>query len=132
MDGNRRMLVKYGFGLALVLAGLALGMSGTGQRPFAGFDSLGTWLVYAGLVTIAATTLHIVLRKERQVDERMEFAASKAMRVTFLLFIAAAFVLMVMDGVSPIAVPVHMLMAYLICGMMAAYFLSYRVILAHH
>jgi hypothetical protein len=115
-----------------VIFGILLDYFGIGVKEFAGFGSLGTWLVYIGFVSIAIAALQAFVKKNRVVDERQEFVASKAMRVTFLLVVIAAFVVMVLDGLYAMTIPVHMLMSYFVCFMVLAYFISYHILLARY
>jgi hypothetical protein len=71
-------------------------------------------------------------RKDKIVDERMQFVATKALRSTFLSVIVAAFAIIVVDGIYPITMPYHLFMSYLVAGMLAAYYISYHVLLRRY
>ncbi len=119
---------KYGFAIIIILAGLVFWRLGIGDR-FLGFSSVGTWLVYVGFVMMAVITLQLLSRKKRIVDERMEFVATKAARVTFTAIIIFAFIVMIIDGIKPITLAYSYFMSYLVCGIVLVYFLSYKVLL---
>jgi len=78
---------------------------------------------------LAVITLQVISKKKRLVDERMEFVASKASRITFIIIILAAFIIMVIDGLKPIVVPYSYFMSYFICGIVLANLVSYKILL---
>lgn len=132
MDEKTVRILKSGFGLAMILLGMLLNNLGVGLNYFVGFQSVGTYLVYIGFLSLIVVNAAGLWRKRKVVDERMAFVANKAMRSTFLAFVLAAFVLMVVDGITPISVPYHLFLSYLVCGLLLFYYLSYRVLLRFH
>jgi len=125
---KRKMIWGYAFAVIAVVAGVLLNASGIGAGKFAGFASLGSWMIYIGIVAFFIMTLRAIMKKETKVDERALFIASKANRIVFLAVILAAFVIMVADGIRPIAVPYHLFMAYIVCFLLLVYAVSYKVI----
>ncbi len=124
----KRVAWKYAFALLVIISGLTFAYLGVG-KSFLGFTSVGTWMIYVGFVMLGVMTLQLFLKKKRIVDERMEFVAAKASRVTFMVIIMFAFILMVVDGLRPIAMPYSYLMSYFISGIVLVYFVSYRILL---
>jgi len=90
---------------------------------------VGTYFIFAGFVGLIGATLTEIMRRDRTVDERMQFVATKAMRLTFLCLIITAFITMVIDGIRPITIPYHMFMSYLVSGILAVYYISYKILL---
>jgi len=129
---KRNIVLRYAFALVLIIGGILSEIFGIGQGFFAGFPSLGIWLVWAGFLMLMVVTLNLIVGKKRVIDERMEYVAAKASRLTFLAFVIIAFALMIADGVSPIGTPVHMLMAYLVGAMMLVYYAAYYLMLARN
>ncbi|MBN1793310.1 DUF2178 domain-containing protein [Candidatus Woesearchaeota archaeon] len=129
---KKRKAWKYGFGIAMIALGAIFNTSGAGAGDFLGFGTVGNWLVYVGLVSLAIVTLQSITSKKRVVDERMLHVAAKANRVTFLAVVLLAFIVIIIDGISAIAVPHHMFMSYLICYMMIVYTASYRILLRYN
>ena len=128
---NTRMFWRYGFALAVIIAGIILNNFSIG-RAFLGFASVGNWLVYVGFVMLAVITLQLISNKKRVVDERMEFVATKAARITFVFIILAAFIIMIVDGVKAITIPYSYFMGYLISAIVLVYFVSYKILLKRY
>mgnify|MGYP001051711532 CR=1 FL=1 len=129
---KKRRIMKYGFASALLVLGLALNYLNLGANGFSVYGSVGTYLIYMGFMSLVVATLTELWRKDRIVDERMQFVATKALKSTFLCLIAAAFVIIVVDGISPITMPYHLFMSYLVAGMLAAYYILYQALLRLH
>jgi len=125
---NIQLTWRYGFALSLVVAGLLLAYLNIGTE-FLGFASVGTWMIYVGFVMMAVVTLQTITKKKRVVDERMEFVAAKAGRVTFIAIILTAFIVMILDGIRPISIAYSYFMSYFICGILLVYLVSYRILL---
>jgi hypothetical protein len=128
MKNKTRLGLKYGFAVFLIIAGLILMYLKIGEE-FLGFSSVGSWLIYVGFVMLAIIILQLISNKKRIVDERMEFIATKAARITFLALIIFAFLIMIIDGIKPITIPYSYFMSYLISGIVFIYFISYQVLL---
>jgi len=126
---NEKKLIwgRYVFALILIALGLFLMHKNIGQE-FLGFESIGNWLIYVGFIMLAIITLQAISNKKKIVDERMESIAYKASRITFLLMIIAAFVIMVIDGIKTIQIPYHLFMSYAMAYMMLIYFVAYKII----
>jgi len=129
LDKKIVLRLKIVWVFAMIAFGLLLNHFGLGIGGFAGYPSVGTYLLYIGILGLAVIGLAGVFRKRKVRDERMEFVAAKAMRATFLVFVLVAFALMVLDGIQPIAMPYHLFLSYLVCGMLAVMFVSYRIML---
>lgn len=125
---NEKILtgIKFVFALLLLIAGVVLNLFEIG-REFLGFATVGSWLIYVGLVMLAITSIRFFSDKNRKVDERALFIAQKASRVTFLLLIVGAFIVMVADGINKIALEYSTFMSYLICFVVVVYFVSYKI-----
>ena len=126
---TKRAMAKFAIALAWILLGLMLNHFGLGGNDFSIFGSVGTYLIYIGFLGLLISGLTEVWRREKVVDERMEFVASKAMKLTFVCFILVAFIIMVIDGIKPITLPYHLFISYLVCGILAAYYISYKILL---
>lgn len=129
MEKKTRIVVKAVWVLGLILGGLLLNHFQVGMNPFAGFGSLGTYLIYIGFFGILVIGLSELVRKRKVVDERMEFVAAKALRFTFLFVVVVSFIVIILDGIQPITLPYHLFASYLVCGMILAYFVSYKILL---
>jgi uncharacterized membrane protein len=127
MDKAIQLNIKYGFAFILMAAGIILSYLNIGQE-FLGFTSVGNWLIYIGLVMIGAITLRFFSGKVRKVDERIILISQKASRMTFLLIVLVAFIVMVIDGLYPIRLSYSLFMSYLICFITLAYLISYKLL----
>jgi len=124
--------MKYGFAFALLVLGLVLNYFDLGTEGFSVYGSVGSYLAYMGFMGMIVATLTEMWRKDKIVDERMQFVATKALKSTFLCLILAAFVIIVVDGISPITMPYHLFMSYLVAGLLAAYYISYQALLRRY
>ena len=132
MTKNRRRIIKYGFASALLILGLVLNYFNLGTQVFTVYGSVGSYLAYMGFMGLIVATLTEMWRKDKITDERMQFVATKALKSTFLCLVLAAFVIIVADGISPITMPYHLFMSYLVAGILAAYYISYQVLLRRY
>jgi hypothetical protein len=121
---------RYGFALILIVAGL-LTLHYDFGNEFLGFSSVGTWLIYVGFIMLAIITLQLISNKKRIVDERMQFIASKAGRITFLAIILVSFAVMITDGIKTITIPYSYFMSYFVCGIILVYVISYKILLKY-
>jgi uncharacterized membrane protein len=112
-----------------MIIGVLLNQYSIGSDGFSVFGSVGNYFIWAGMGMLIATIVMRRRKKEKIVDERMEFVAAKAMRMTFVVFVATAFVVMVIDGIEPIKMPYHLFMSYLVSGMLAVLYVSYKILL---
>lgn len=124
---KKSIVGRYVFAFLTVIAGILLDQFNVG-REFLGFSSVGSWLVFVGFIMLAIITLNVISGKRRKIDERMTYLALKSSRITFVLLIFAAFIVMIIDGIRPIDVPYHLFMSYLIAYLMLAYFVVYKIL----
>ncbi len=122
---------RYGFAVLLILAGLLTLHYNIGNE-FLGFSSVGTWLIYVGFIMLTVTTLQLVSKKKKIVDERMQFISSKALGITYLSVILIAFIVMIIDGIKPITIPYSYFMSYFACGIILIYAISYKILLRYY
>jgi uncharacterized membrane protein len=133
MEIKTRIKIMYFWTVALIVAGLILNYYGLGSdRPEYTFGSVGNWLIYIGFVGILIATIKTVFRKERKIDERMQFIGAKAQGISFIVFILGAFVIMLADGIKTITLPYHLFMSYLVCVMLIVYFAAYKILLRYY
>jgi uncharacterized membrane protein len=124
---KRNLIWRYSFATLLIIFGIVLSYFNM-SNEFLGFSSVSLWLIYVGFVMLTVITLQMLFKKERIVDERMEFIASKASRVTFIGIILFAFLIMIIDGIKPIEIAYSYFMSYLICGIVLLYIVSYKIL----
>ncbi|MFA7707923.1 MAG: hypothetical protein WCX73_03160 [Candidatus Pacearchaeota archaeon] len=129
MEQKTRITLKYAWVFGFILLGIILNYLNVGGSEFVGFTSVGSWLIYVGFMGVFIITLQTIFKKKRQTDERMEFIATKALKITFLFLIIGAFVLMIIDGIKTIIIPYHMFMSYMICVLLVIYFISYKFLI---
>ncbi|MDD2778256.1 MAG: DUF2178 domain-containing protein, partial [Methanocellales archaeon] len=116
MKNKTRVTIMYSIALAWLGLGLLLNHFNLGSSGFQIYGSVGTWLIYVGFIGIIIATVRLLVhKKERVIDERMEFVAAKSLRFTFLCFFILAFAIMVVDGIKQIKTPYHLFMSYLVC-----------------
>ncbi|MDD2666051.1 MAG: hypothetical protein PHI74_02755 [Methanocellales archaeon] len=130
MKNKTRVTIMYSIALACIALGLLLNHFNLGSSDFQIYDSVGTWLIYVGFIGIIIATVRLLVhKKERVIDERMEFVAAKSLRFVFLCFFILAFAIMIADGIRPITTPYHLFMSYLVCIMLVIYMATYKTLL---
>jgi uncharacterized membrane protein len=129
MEKKAAFALKAAWVFGLIALGLVLNQLGIGPGEFAGFASVGTYLIYIGFIGLVVVLLAGFWRGRRIVDERMLAVAAKANRATFLFVIVLAFILIIADGIRPITMPYHLFLSYLVCAMLLVYFAAYKVLL---
>ncbi len=128
---KKQAIPRYIFAFIIIIAGITFSYLKIGS-DFLGFESVGYWLIYVGFIMLVVITLQFMTNKRRIVDERMEKIGYMASRVTFIVLIFAAFVIMIWDAINPITVPYSMFMAHLIAWMMLVYFVAYKILERKH
>ena len=130
MKNKTRATLMYTFALVMLILGLSFNYFNIGRADFQIYGSVGGFLIYIGFVGIIIATVRLLVpKKEKVVDERMEFVAAKSLRFTFLCFFILAFVIMIIDGIKPITMPYHLFMSYLVCVMLVISIISYKILL---
>lgn len=124
---KKNLIWRYSFATLLIIAGIVFSYFNI-SNEFLGFSSLSLWLIYVGFVMLTVITLQMLFKKKRIVDERMEFIAAKASRVTFVGIILFAFLIMIVDGIKSIEIAYSYFMSYLICGIVLLYIVSYKIL----
>lgn len=118
---------RYIFALAIILIGIVLEVYNIGNEFFS-FQSVGLWMIYVGFVMLVVITLQLIVNKKRVIDERMTWIAFKSSRITFVLLILGAFIIMIADGIKTITIPYHLFMGYAVAYMVLVYFISYKIL----
>jgi len=133
MKNKTRAKIMYGWAFVLILAGLILNHFNIGSPDFEIFGGVGNWLIYVGFVGLIIATVRLLTKKkQKKVDERMEFVTTKALRITFLFLLLAAFAIMILDGIKTITFPYHLSASYMICALLIVYFISYKILLKYN
>jgi len=133
MKEKTKLILRYGLSLVLIAMGLLLNHYGLGSPEFTIFGSIGSYLVYIGFVMLLITAVRqIFVKKEKKTDERMEFVAAKASRVTMVFMILGAFAVVLLDGIQPITMPYHLFVSYSVCAILLVYMISYYLLLRRY
>ena len=132
MEKSKGTILRYGMSVLFLALGVLFNSFNVGSRNFLSFGSVGNWLIYIGFVSLMIVTIRTLSKKERKVDERNYFIAAKANRITFIMIILAAFIIMVCDGIKTITLSYHMFMSFFVCGIILAYFVSYKILEKYH
>lgn len=132
MENTTKTALKYAWTAVMVLLGVLLDTFDIGTRQFSGYSSVGSYLISVGLLGMIVITVSTLRTRKKLVDERMEYVAAKANRMTFLALIVTAFAVMIADGIQPITLPYHLFMSYLVSGLLVVYFISYKILLRYH
>jgi len=128
-DYKNIIIYKVSFSVLLVILGVILTLLNIGRKDFLGFNSVGKWLIYIGVLMLTVIFLAIGFKKKRKIDERMEKIATESARWTFIFIMFFAFITMIIDGISPITTPYYLFMSYFICGLMIVFLIIYKMML---
>lgn len=133
METKIRIQIMYGIALVCIIAGLLFNYFNVGSPNFQIYGSVGNWLVYIGFAGIIIATVKLLIRKKQNKgDERMEFVATKSLRITFLFTIIGSFAIMIIDGIKTITLPYHLFMSYMICILLIIYLVTYKLLLRYN
>jgi hypothetical protein len=132
MDEKKAVMLKYGFGLLLLILGIIFNAANLGKNEFFGYNSVGTYLIFCGFLIFFILILRSLKKNKKAADEREMFIASKANRLTFVFIVLVAFVIMIMDGIKQISVQYSVFMSYFVCAILMFYFLTYKILLKYN
>ncbi len=118
MEYNYKIILwhKGVFAFIMIVAGVIIELATTSKGNFFGFNSVGSYLIYIGTIFLLITIGYALFKKEKKIDERVMMHGYKAGKITYAILILTTFIIMVIDGIKPINIPMHMMMAYLIIG----------------
>lgn len=125
--GKKQAFSRYVFAIIVIGLGILLNFKNIGKE-FLGFPSVGSWLIYVGFAMLAIVTLSLITYRKKIIDERMEKIGYQSSRITFLLIIIAAFIVMIWDGIKTINIEYSLFMSYLISFIVLIYFISYKIL----
>jgi uncharacterized membrane protein len=128
VNTRQNMKTKYAGAITIILIGLIFQIFEIGGNQFAGFPSLGLWIIFTGFIMLSIISMSIFSRKEKIIDERMEHIGYKASRVTTLILILVLFSTMVIDGIYTLQTPYYLYASFLICFYIFTYLISYKII----
>jgi hypothetical protein len=128
INTRKRIRVKYAVAIIIILSGILIEIFEIGGNPFAGFPSLGIWIIFIGFITTAIISMNVFSKKEKIVDERMEHIGYKASRVTTLILILTLFATMIIDGIQPINTRYYFYASFLVSFYILTYLISYKII----
>jgi uncharacterized membrane protein len=130
MEENRQYM-KIIFSIILLVAGVIINTF-IPTKQFFGYSSVGTYLIFCGILILALALLRGFILKPKNVDERMINIALKATRLTFVIFMLSAFVIMIIDGIKPIIMPYSIFMSYFVCAILLVYIATYKIMLKYY
>jgi hypothetical protein len=58
----------------------------------------------------------------------MHYIGWKASRITFIAFIFAAVVIMILDAIKPINIPIRNIMSFFVAGFLLVYLISFKIL----
>ena len=129
INTKQRIKTKYAAAIIIIIVGILFTIYDVGGKPFAGFPSLGLWILFTGVIVAAISTINLGSKKrERIIDERMEHIGYKASRVTTMILIITLFTTMVIDGIITITTPYYLYASFLVCFYIFTYTISYKLI----
>jgi hypothetical protein len=128
INTKKQIKTKYAAAIGIILIGILFQLFEIGGKEFAGFPSLGIWIIFTGVIFTFIVSLNLFSKKEKIVDERMEHIGYKASRITTLLLILVLFMTMVIDGIYTINFPYYLYASSLVCFYIFSYLISYKLI----
>ena len=131
MMDEKRFTMKGIFATILIVAGIIINLILV-PKEFFGYNSVGTYLIFCGMLIMILALLRGFVLKPKKLDERMTYVALKSTRLTFVIFILSAFILMIIDGIKPIAIPYSIFMSYFVCFIILCNFIIYKIMLKYY
>ena len=128
INTKKNIKKKYAAAIGIILIGIIFELLEIGGNQFAGFPTIGLWIIFTGFITLSIVSMSLISKKEKIVDERMEHIGYKASRITALLLILVLFLTMVIDGIYTLNTPYYMYASFLICFYLFSYLISYKII----
>ncbi|MCW8965983.1 MAG: DUF2178 domain-containing protein [Candidatus Pacearchaeota archaeon] len=125
---KKSLAYKYLFSAGFILFGLILNFFKIGIGHFAGFNSVGSWVIYAGFLIAIIATIIYKRKKKKIIDERMEKIGYHASRLTVAIFFISLFILMIVDGIYQITIRYYLFISYIICFYLIIYFIAYKIL----
>ena len=118
-------------GLVIIFLGIIFNYFSIGMNKMFSFASVGNFLVYVGIVSLVIGVLKTVTRKTRKVDERMMAAALQGGRINLVIVLLFAFVVMIIDGISPITIAYSTFISYFIMFIVISNLIVYKLLLKY-
>ena len=125
---KKKTSYKVSFGFVIILLGIIFQSNKIGMDFMSPSWTLGSWLIYVGIVILFIVFIRSLKKQERKVDERTQYISMKASKVTFLFIILGSFFVMIIDGIKKITLPYSMFMSYLLCAIILVHFISYKIL----
>ena len=125
---KKSMICRYSFGAILVILGVVLNITGVGQGDFFSYNSVGSYLIFVGILVLILATMILFRMKKKIVDERAEKIASKAMAWVWYSIFLGGFVVMILDGIFHFNVILSSFVSYSICMILLVYVIAYKII----
>ncbi|MGM5484342.1 MAG: DUF2178 domain-containing protein [Nanobdellota archaeon] len=120
-------VIRYTISLIIIAAGVIMNILGF-SGGFVEFSSTGNWLIFIGTVMLIISVIFTIRRKKRKADERMIHISYKASRITYLLIIFGAFLVMVWDSIITIELSYSLFMSYMIAFIVFIYLIIYKIL----
>jgi L-asparagine transporter-like permease len=128
---DTKFTMKIIFASILLVAGIFINLF-IPTKEFFGYGSVGSYLIFCGLLMLALALLRGFILKPKKYDERMITIALKSTRLTFVIFILSAFVLMIMDGINAITISYSMFLSYFVCFILLCNVIIYKIMLKYY
>ncbi|MGV8171999.1 MAG: DUF2178 domain-containing protein [Candidatus Woesearchaeota archaeon] len=128
---EKKITMRIIFSAILIIAGIIINIF-VGPKEFFGYNSVGTYLIFCGLLILALALLRGFVLKPKKYDERMTAIALKSTRLTFVIFVLSAFVLMIVDGIKPITLPYSIFLSYFVCFILLCNVVIYKIMLKYY
>ena len=125
---KKSLAYRYLFSAGLILFGLTLNFFKIGENYFAGFNTVGNWIIYIAILISIIATISYKRKKKKIIDERMEKIGYHASRLTTLIFFISLFILMIIDGIYQITIRYYLFISYTICFYLIIYFIAYKIL----
>lgn len=123
-------IFRWSFAIIMIVLGVILNFMKVGMNNNLGFGSVGNWMIFVGCMAVVISLFRKFGRK-RKVDERMLNVAYKSARVSFVLVIFFAFIVMVIDSLNPITVSYTTFMSNFIMGFVLSNLVVYKIMLRY-
>ncbi len=123
---QKSIIIRYIFAFIFLLVGFLFNFLNIGMTPFFNYGTVGSYLIFCGLLFIFVTTIMIFSKKDKIIDERNEKIGYKAMNWVWYTICIGGFIIMIIDGIFKINLSISYFVSYSICLLLIIYFIAYK------
>ncbi len=124
---TKKSIAKFIFAGILIISGILLNYFNLGKVEFFSYNSVGSYLIFCGFIVLITSIMIIFTKKNKIYDERNEKISIRAMSWVWFFLFFGGFIIMIIDGISPINIRISEFISYSICALLLIYSVFYYI-----